>query len=153
MKMIIAIVLVILNSVLLAQDHTTCDFLILDESINPGDDFYRYSSGKWLENNSIPPNKQRFGYFNIAQKKIENQLNDMMKKCIEKDVTDMNHIENMVGVFYQTGLDTIRIKKMKFGLVDKQMNQIEKISNLEDFTEVLFDFQLSGINPLYKIHN
>lgn len=125
----------------------------MDESVNPGDDFYRFSSGKWIDNNSIPPNKQRFGYFDIAQNKIENQLSDMVKNCVEKQDRELTHIENLIGIFYQTGLDTIRIKKMKFRSVEKQINQIEKITNWEDLTGVLVDFQLSGINPLFEIHD
>ena len=153
MRILIIFGLLVLSNLLFAQNINTCDFSIMDETVNPGDDFYRYSSGRWLDNNSIPLNKHRFGYFDIAKKRIETQLNDMMKICVEKAKNEKNHIENLVGIFYQTGLDSVRINDMKFRLVEKQMIQIDNISNLKDLSEVFAEFQLSGINPFYEIHD
>jgi len=35
----------------------------MDTSIKPGDDFYSYANGKWVEKNDIPDDYSRWGLF------------------------------------------------------------------------------------------
>jgi hypothetical protein len=37
------------------------DLSIIDRSVNPCDDFYRFSCGKWLERTPIPPDRPLWG--------------------------------------------------------------------------------------------
>src|SRR3569832_2950118 len=46
----------------------------MDKSVRPGDDFYRYASGTWARNASIPPDRARYGSF-IA-------LRDLFVVCV-----------------------------------------------------------------------
>ena len=34
---------------------------VLDKSVAPGVDFYRYADGNWIKNNPVPADKSRWG--------------------------------------------------------------------------------------------
>lgn len=37
------------------------DLAAMDKTVKPGDDFYKYVNGKWLETAQIPPDKSYYG--------------------------------------------------------------------------------------------
>ena len=109
------------------------DCAIMDTSIAPGDDFCRYANGKWLDNNTIPEGRKRWGFFDIA----ENQTNNELVMLIKEDP--------ILADFFNSGMTGN-------SLIVKQMEIIEMISNKADLTRALAYFQLIGMNPLFEIH-
>ena len=55
----------------------------LDRSVNPGDDFYRFANGAWLQRTEIPPDRGSVGVFNgladIATKRVTGIIEDAAK--------------------------------------------------------------------------
>ena len=43
------------------------DLAGMDRSVKPGDDFFRYVNGKWAATTQIPPDKTRYGAFEILR--------------------------------------------------------------------------------------
>jgi putative endopeptidase len=39
----------------------------MDKSVAPGDDFFSYANGTWVKNTPIPPDKARYGLFDVLQ--------------------------------------------------------------------------------------
>ena len=37
----------------------------MDKNVAPGDDFFTYANGTWVKNTPIPPDKARYGMFNV----------------------------------------------------------------------------------------
>lgn len=68
MKKLIFITFFCLPICLFGQKMKTIDFGIIDTTVNPADNFYKFCSGLWLKNNTLQKNKHRYGFYNIAQK-------------------------------------------------------------------------------------
>ena len=152
-KFFLTIICIFSCEFLFGQNLKTIDFSLIDTTISPADNFYKFASGIWLENNSIRDGCHRFGFYDLAQIKINNQLNQIMKNCVDNSNFDSDNIERNVGNFSLSGLDTIKTEQVGLNAINKQIEIIEKISGLKDLTEVLAYFQLSGIYPLFEIFN
>jgi len=50
------------------------DLTQMDTSVKPGDDFYRYVNGKWLDTTEIPPDKSSYGTLTTVFEKTELNL-------------------------------------------------------------------------------
>ncbi len=54
----------------------------LDQAVEPGDDFFAYANGKWVERNTIPADKARFGAFDLLGEKsrtdVQTLINDLV---------------------------------------------------------------------------
>lgn len=68
-----------------AQDVPTMDFGIwgvdpdaIDESVNPGDNFFDYVNAKWLADNPIPPEFTRFGAFDLLREKSTSDVEKLI---------------------------------------------------------------------------
>ena len=56
--------------------HKAIDPANMDVSVKPGQDFYRYANGKWLEKNPIPPSESRWGSFSELACRANSVISD-----------------------------------------------------------------------------
>ncbi|MBC8487644.1 MAG: M13 family metallopeptidase [Bacteroidetes bacterium] len=153
MRKLILIILFFSSGFLFGQNLKTIDFSIIDTTVNLGDNFYEYCSGLWLKNNILPAGSHRYGFYDIAEKETKNKLLGVMENCASKLNKDADNIEQILGIFYLSGLDTNNIEKLGISAIKKQIKIIEDISTLKDLTQAIAYFQLIGINPLFEIYN
>jgi putative endopeptidase len=52
----------------------------MDTSVKPGDDFYRYVNGKWLDTFEMPADKARFGVFDELRDKSEADIHAIVQE-------------------------------------------------------------------------
>src|SRR5947209_1936426 len=50
-----------------------------DRSVKPGDDFYRYADGKWLDTARIPPDRTSWGSFVELADRSERQVREIVE--------------------------------------------------------------------------
>ncbi len=55
---------------------------VIDQSVDPGDDFNAYTNGIWIATNEIPADRQRYGAFDMLREKsvvdVETLINDLV---------------------------------------------------------------------------
>ncbi len=108
----------LLPSMALAQDVTTAktygtwgfDLGARDLAVKPGDDFYRYAQGKALDTLQIPPDRSRFGSFDLLR-----ELSDARGRAvIEKAAANPSASgeEAQIGAIYHAFMDEARVDKL-----------------------------------------
>ncbi|HYL02825.1 MAG TPA: M13 family metallopeptidase [Steroidobacteraceae bacterium] len=75
-----------------------------DTRVKPGDDFYRYADGHWLDTHTIPPDRTRFGSFDELQERTEQQVRGIVES-LPADAP-LGSIARKVGDYYRAYLDT-----------------------------------------------
>jgi predicted metalloendopeptidase len=75
----------------------------LDKSIKPGDDFYRYADGHWLENHTIPADRTRWGSFDQLSEDADARVHKLIQNLPEHAPT--GSIEQKVSDYYHAFLD------------------------------------------------
>ena len=80
----------------------------MDRSVAPGDDFYRYASGAWLQQTEIPADRSAFGSFNVAAQQAEAQLTALVREAAASDAPEGSDLRK-IGDFYTAYLDTTAI--------------------------------------------
>jgi len=101
----------------------------MDSSVNPGDDFYRFVNGKWIENTKIPPTQAELGAFNdlneLTEKRLHGILDSLAIGRFEK-----GSIEQKVGDFYASGMDSARIENLGYDPIKPYLQQINGFTNV-----------------------
>ncbi|HEU4486309.1 MAG TPA: M13 family metallopeptidase [Povalibacter sp.] len=75
----------------------------MDTDVKPGDDFYRYANGKWLQTSKIPPDLTRWGAFTQLAVETEAQIQDIIKGLPDKPAP--GSAQQKVRDFYQAYTD------------------------------------------------
>lgn len=110
-------------------EHKEVVFNGIDESIRPGDDFFNHVNKTWYDNAVIAEDQVGVGayrYLNIPQQKLlKNILDEVSKVAHEK-----GSIEQKVGDFYASGMDTISINKRGIQPIQSILDRIKAINDV-----------------------
>jgi putative endopeptidase len=80
-----------------------------DTSVKPGDDFYRFAEGKWLDASQIPPDRTSWGSFVELADRSEQQVREIAE-ALPADAPP-GSTEQKAGDFYRAYLDTNSIEQ------------------------------------------
>lgn len=78
----------------------------IDESVDPGDDFFAYANQKWLEANPLPAEFSRFGAFNLLREKSTSDVKALVDELVAKDPASLSADEKRIVDAYNAFLDT-----------------------------------------------
>ncbi|WP_425639012.1 M13 family metallopeptidase [Algoriphagus yeomjeoni] len=110
----------------------------IDTSIKPGDNFFMYVNGIWYDTAKIADDQSGVGsysFLNIPQKKLlENILEE-----ISRAENPAGSIEQKVGDFYASGMDTEAINSRGFEPIKPILEEIESISDLPSLLSFVTD--------------
>ena len=80
-----------------------------DKTVEPGDDFYRYADGKWLDTTQIPADRTTWGSFVELADQAEHQVRTIAES-LPADAPQ-GSTEQKAGDFYRAYLDTETIER------------------------------------------
>ena len=83
-----------------------------DTKTKPGDDFFRYANGTWIDKTQIPPDKPAYSLRLAMTDLTEQRLHEMMETLAAKDVTNPSTLEEKVAAFYRSFMDEARIEQL-----------------------------------------
>lgn len=106
----------------------------IDPSIKPGNDFFNHVNKTWYEQAVIADDQVGVGaysFLNIPQKKLlQNILEDASQGSFLK-----GSIEQKVGDFYASGMDTLSINQRGIKPIQPILNRIDAINNVPDLMQ------------------
>ncbi len=105
----------------------------MDTSVAPGEDFFLYANGKWLETVTIPEDKASYGSFGILRDEAQEDVMDIIKTSAEGDFqagTD----EQKVGDLYNSYMNNE--KRDALG-VEPLLPEFAKINAIENKKELV----------------
>jgi putative endopeptidase len=84
----------------------------MDKAVTPGDDFFRYANGTWLDTHQIPADKPAVSLRLEMTDRTEGRLHDMMEAAAAKAPHMPGDLEGKVGAFYKAFMDDARVQSL-----------------------------------------
>jgi putative endopeptidase len=81
------------------------DLAGMDAATKPGDDFFRFANGTWLDKTQIPPDKPAYSLRLAMTDLTEQRLHEMMESLGAKPNDNPSTLEEKVGAFYRSFMD------------------------------------------------
>jgi len=85
------------------------DLAQMDKSIKPGDDFYRYVNGKWLDTAQIPADKSFYGSLTVVFEKTEADLHAIVDE-LAAGKHEAGSVDQKVADMYASWMDEAGIE-------------------------------------------
>lgn len=123
----------------------------MDKSVDPGIDFYTYSSGNWIKNNPVPASKSHWGSFEELRERNEMLLRDILVDCESGSEQNDGSLSKMLGDFYRSAMDTETLDKLGFGPVEQEIRTIDEIETPVDILKRIVTLHSSGITPFFHV--
>ena len=116
-----------------------------DLSVRPGDDFFRYSGGAWMQATRMPSDKTRFGTFDQLADKAEADVRAIVEKlAAQPQAPDTN--EQKIADFYSSYLDVAAIEQRGLEPARLALADIARVRNHEALAALIArpDLPLAG---------
>ena len=84
----------------------------MDAATKPGDDFFRYANGTWIDKTQIPPDKPAYSLRLAMTDLTEQRLHEMMESLSAKPTDNPSTLEEKVGAFYRSFMDEARAERL-----------------------------------------
>ncbi|MCZ6502296.1 MAG: M13 family metallopeptidase [Gammaproteobacteria bacterium] len=124
------------------------DLTARDESVKPGDDFFRYVNGAWLDSNEIPPERTSYGVSLIVHERAQQRVRDIIEELGEKSGAKGTP-EQKVGDYYASWMDTQTVNKLGIKPLQADLDRIAGIENTAALTaEFGKQYYVGGISPI-----
>ncbi|ESZ86106.1 MAG: zinc metalloprotease [Blastomonas sp. CACIA14H2] len=111
------------------------DTTLMNPAIKPGDDFYAYVNGKWLDTFEIPADRARYGAFTLLAEKSEQRV----RKIIDELAATKPAIDTGAGkvaAFYNAYLDTAAIDAAGLAPAQPYLDRIKAAKTREDLAKL-----------------
>ncbi len=126
------------------------DLAGMDTATRPGDDFFRYANGAWLDKTQIPPDKPAYSLRLAMTDLTEQRLHDMMEALAAKSNDHPSTLEEKVGTFYGSFMDEARAEQLGTKPIRSELNALKEIKTREDLAGLMgrttTDFAFSLFN-------
>src|ERR1700712_3813907 len=81
----------------------------MDSSVRPGDNFYLFVNGKWIQHAEIPGTQTSAGSFTDLYNRTKDNLKTLLEDAAKSNASKGDN-EQLVGDFYASGMDSATIE-------------------------------------------
>jgi len=134
------------------QPATTQHFIEtanMDSSVKPGDNFYAFVNGKWLKTAEIPATETGIGSFLDVYNRTKEHLKIILEDAAKSGAAE-GTIEQKVGDFYASGMDSATIEKLGYDPVKPYLQQIDAIKTPKEVMQFVASQQIVNNNILFS---
>ncbi|WP_205730338.1 M13 family metallopeptidase [Cyclonatronum proteinivorum] len=112
----------------------------MDTSVHPGDDFYQFVNGLWLEQTEIPGDRARWGSFDELREIADGHVLEIIREAAEAQAphgSDQQKIGDMFRAFMNTDL----LEQLRLEPLSPQLAQIDELESHADLAGLWGYFQ------------
>lgn len=110
----------------------------IDATVRPGDNFYRYVNGKWYDSIPIPATQAGVGAYMFMNYPQRIRLQGILDSVSHGQHPE-GSIEQKVGDFYASGMDTVTIEKRGYEPIKSTLAKIEAIRDIKSLMTLVAD--------------
>ncbi len=133
-----------------SSESTQRDILkeVVDTTVSPKDDFFKYAVGNWIKKNPIPASESGWGIGSIVQEETYGRLKSISEESAGKTGSEGSN-EQKIGDFWFTGMDSLGIEKQGITPVKADLERITAIKDIEGVLSEVALQQTSGMSTLF----
>lgn len=111
----------------------------MDRSVKPGDDFFRFVNGKWADKTEIPPDRTRFGAFEMLRDLSEIRVREIVDRWAAAENLKASSDEAKVATIYRTFLDEATAEKLDAKPIASHLEAVRNARMHDDVARIMAD--------------
>lgn len=127
------------------------DLDLMDKSVKPGDDFFRYVNGTWFDKTEIPADKTRWGSFDELRQNTDKDALAILKEAAANKNLDPKSDQAKAVNVYKTYMDTISRNKLGIAPLKPYLAKINAVKTVADVNKLLIEMESQGGLGFYGV--
>ena len=116
----------------------------MDKKIKPGDDFFRYVNGAWVDKTEIPGDKIRWGSFDELRENTNNDALAILKEAAADKSLSAKSDQGKAANLYKTIMDTVGRDKAGITPLKPYLKKIDGIKDVKSLEALLAEMEPEG---------
>jgi len=140
------------------QDQTTSaqtkhelrvfDPSLIDKSVNPCENFYRFSCNDWFKRNPLPPDQTSYGRFTELFELNRLHLKQILEEASKPDANRTPN-EQKIGDEYASCMDTASTDKLGLTPIQPELDRIAALQRPDELPVLLAHLHSIGVNAFF----
>jgi putative endopeptidase len=139
----LSIVLLLAGACKQASDTKRVVITGIDTSKKPGDDFFAYANSIWYDTAQIPASQTGVGSYSFLNYPQRIRLQKILDS-LSAIRNPAGSIEQKVGDFYASGMDTVAINKRGYEPIKPLLERIDALTDVSSFLKLVTEEQKVG---------
>lgn len=118
----------------------------MDLSVKPGDNFFKFVNGTWLEKTEIPSDRSRYGSFSVLSDEAETRVRQIIEGAASKE--NPTEDEARIGNFYNSYLNTEAIEAKDMAPLGDNLKAIRSAKTHNDIAGLMADIEMGLSSPV-----
>ena len=111
------------------------DLTGMDSSVKPGDDFFRYVNGKWLDRTEIPADKLEAGGLTALQDKALEETRAILEEAAADTKAAKGSDKQKMGDWYASFMDEAAIEAAGFAPIKPELDAIAAVTSRQQLID------------------
>ena len=108
----------------------------MDKSVAPGNDFFRYAVGKWVDTTEIPPDRSSLGSFVVIAEKTSARIRGIIEDSAKANAPQGSEARK-IGDYFASFMDEGRIEQLGTAPLKPELDAIAAIKTRKDLSAAL----------------
>lgn len=128
------------------------DPTLIDKSVDPCQNFYRYSCNGWFKRNPLPPDHASYGRFTELYELNLLHLRQILQQAAVPSASRTAN-EQKIGDEYASCMDTARINKLGLAPLQPELDRIAALKSTTDLPALLAHLHTLGVNAFFDLES
>ncbi|MEM6414716.1 MAG: M13 family metallopeptidase [Pseudomonadota bacterium] len=123
--------------------------IVLDDrdlDISPGDNFFQYVNGRWVDTFEIPDEFSSYSAFTVLFERSEERVKSIIENASADNAKPGSSAEK-IAHFYSSFLDTDTIEKLGLSPISKDLDRIESANSHDAIASLMIDPAMPAHTP------
>ncbi len=121
----------------------------IDTTISPGEDFFQYANGGWINNNPIPGDQSSWGIGNLVNEENLKRLREISVKAA-KSGGAKGSAEQKIGDFWTMAMDSAKIEADGLKPLQPWMDKVNAITDIKSLLAIVAELKKMGSSTLFS---
>ncbi len=117
-----------------------------DHNVRPQDDFFDYVNGKWVAENELPPDRARWGTFDMLREKSQEDVRTLIEEVSATQDAEPGSATQKIRDFYNAYMDSERPNELGIEAIRAELDEIAAVETYDDLFRAFSRMGVYGVN-------
>lgn len=127
------------------------DVTLMDTTVSPKEDFFRYVNGRWLEQVDMPSDRGRWGSFDELRKATSDQVLNILESSTLENFKEGSD-QYKAFLFYQVAMDTQHANKLGTAPIESYLKKVDQVKDVKSLQDLIEESETMGLRPFVSFN-